>query len=123
MGGDLAQNAAMIAVAIVTAMIGVFRYLKTEAGKDKPATSDTSAVVSASFIDSRLLRELIDTLKTHMEEFGKENRRMNRTRAELTTAMEESTDAILLNTDALINIVRFIKRRDAQQGYNNPDET
>jgi hypothetical protein len=114
MDPDFAQNAALIAVAIVTALIGVFKYIKTEASKvaDKPA--DVGSVLAASFIDNRTLRELIDALRLHMEEYTRENRKINRARSELTSALEEATDAVLANADATINMMRFLKKRDYQ---------
>lgn len=115
MDGTFAQNAALIAVAIVTALIGVFKYIKTEAKEAaKPVSGDVGHVVAASFLDSRTLRELTDTLKLHMEEYARETRKMNRNRQELITALEETTDAVLTNADATVNMLRFLKRRDYQ---------
>jgi hypothetical protein len=115
MDSELAKNALAIAVALVAAIIGVIKYVKTDGSKAKTSDPETGAVVSASFIDSKLLKELIETLKVHMETYAQESRKINRSRTELTAAMEDSTDAILSNTDALINVMRFIKRRDASQ--------
>lgn len=113
MDGELAQNAAMIAVAIVAAIIGVFKYLKGESNKEKTATTEPSAaVVAASFLDSRLIRELIDAIRSGGEEFARESRKQNRIRQELTTALEETTDAVLSNTDATVNMTRFLKKQD-----------
>lgn len=111
MGGDFAQNAALIAVAIVAALIGVFKYIKTEAGKEKPATTDNGQVLAASFLDSRLVRELIDAIRNGADEYSREARKMARNRQELISALEETTDATLTNTDALVNMYRFLKRQ------------
>ncbi len=116
MGGDFAQNAALVAVAIVTALIGVFKYLKTEASKEKPAQVDVGHVTAASFLDSRLVRELIDTIRLSGEEYAREARKMQRNRQDLISALEESADAMLTNTDALVNMHRFLRRQNAGAG-------
>lgn len=111
MGADFAQNAALVAVAIVTALIGVLKYIKTEGSKEKPAITNTeSSVMAASFIDSRVLRDLIEAVRIQTEEYSRETRKINRSRQELATALEESTDALLANTDAMINMTRFLKK-------------
>jgi t-SNARE complex subunit (syntaxin) len=123
---ELAQFAALIAVGIVSAFVGIWKYLRTQSDKTvKPATAttDTGAVLAASFIDSRTLRELIDTLRMHMEEYSRETRKMNRNRQELTTALEESTDATLANTDASINMLKFIKRIQSQRAADEKINT
>ncbi len=112
----------MLAVAIVAALIGVLKYVKTEAGKDKTTSSNSEPVVAATFLDSRLLRELVDGLNAFTEEFSREGRKMNRTRQELTTALEESTDALLTNTDAISNMTRFLKRPTVR-GTGPTDDT
>ena len=122
MNGDFAQLAGVIAVAVVAAFVGIWKYLKTEAAKEKPAThqSDTVSVLAASFIDSRILKELFDTMRLNMEEYSRESRKMNRNRQELTQALEESTDAVLANTDATQNMHRFLRRQHA--GLDGLDE-
>ncbi len=115
MEGDLAQIAAMVAVGIVAAIIGVIKYVKGETKTEaKSIVSNTEPVIAASFLDSRLLRELVDGLNAFTEEFSREGRKMNRTRQELTTALEESTDAVLSNSDAIINMVRFLRRQETK---------
>ncbi len=114
MDPEFIKNAALIASAFVAALIGVFKYIKTDGkSSDKPISS-TEQVMAATFIDSKLLRDLIDTLRTHAEEYGRESRKMNRNRQELSTALEESTDALLSNTDAMINMLRFLRRERAE---------
>lgn len=119
MGADFAQNAALLAVAFISAFIGIFKYLKTEAGKGttKTSTSDVGTVMTASFIDSRVLRELIDTMKVGTEEYARESRKLIRSRQELITALEETTDAVLANTDASVNLLRFMRR----EGFKGDD--
>lgn len=109
---DLAQLAGVIAVAVVAAFIGVWNYIKTQASKEKPAVTDTGQVLAASFLDSRILNELIDTLRSGTEEYSRETKKMNRNRQELIQALEENTDSILANTDATQNMHRFLRRQN-----------
>ena len=121
MEGEFVQNAALLAVAIVTALIGVFKYIKTEATKSDKTPAADQQVMAASFIDSRVIRELTDTLRNHMDEYARQTRNMNKTRQDLISALEESTDAILSNTDAAVNMLRFLKRRDYQSDIEEAD--
>ena len=59
-----AQVAAGIAIALVAAIVGVLKYVKTQ----ETVSPKPGAVLSASFIDSKLLKELIETLREHQEE-------------------------------------------------------
>lgn len=115
MNGEFAQLAGVVAVSIVAAFVGIWKYLNTSGAKEKIAapTGDSANVVAASFIDSRVLRELIDTMRIGTEEYSRETRKMNRNRQELIQALEESTDATLANTDATQNMHRFLRRQNA----------
>ena len=115
MEGELAQNAALLAVAIVTSLVGIFKYLKTEASEAKPSQTDTGQVMAASFLDARTVRELIETLRVGSEEYARETRKLNKSRQDLITALEEATEAILASTDANVNMVRFFKRHVANR--------
>ena len=58
-----AQNASIIGIALVSAVVGVFKYLKTEAKSTTEAPGSTASVVSASFIDSKILKDLIEAIR------------------------------------------------------------
>lgn len=123
MDASIGTNAVTIAVAVIGVIVGVIKYLKTEAGKsEKPVTTDKGQVVAASFLDPNLVRDLVDSIKNQTEEYSRETRKMNRTRQELSQAMEESTDAVMSNTDAIINMVRFLRRSSTNEAIeHDPD--
>jgi hypothetical protein len=114
------ENASIFAVAIVSIVAGVYKYIKTEAGKtaNKPEAipANVSQVVAASFVDSKLLRELIDTLREHAEEDARVAGRVTRSMNELREAIVESNEALKLQTDATLNMLRFINRQGKLNG-------
>mgnify|MGYP006977268303 CR=1 FL=1 len=103
-----AQTAGTIAIAIVAAVIGVLRYIKTQP-KDT-ASKDTATVVSASFLDSKLVKELIEALREHQEESGRDIKRILRSVQDLRDAVLENTEALVVQTDTSANMLRFITR-------------
>ena len=107
------QEVTIFAVACVSVVLGVYKYIKTDGAKteNKPATVDTSQVVAASFVDSRLLKELIDTLRETAEELSRVGQRITRSNSELRESIIEDTEAIKLQTDATLNMLRFINRQ------------
>jgi hypothetical protein len=106
-----AQAASLIAIALVSSIIGVIRYLKTDA-KDNPpvAGTGTASVVSASFVDSKLLKELIETLREHQDEMGRDAKRTQRILNDHREALCENTEALIVQTDTTGNMLRFLNR-------------
>jgi hypothetical protein len=102
----------ILAVGLVSVVIGVWKYVKTEASKVPPvkAAEGVNLVVAASFIDSKLLRELIDALRESVEEQSRITLRLTRSQAELREATLESAETAKLQTDAILNMVRFMTR-------------
>jgi hypothetical protein len=108
-----AQAASLIAVALVAAIVGVMRYLKTEAKVPEAAgTANSNSVISASFIDSKLLRELIEALRESQDERGRDSKKSHRLSQDLKEAVNELTEAVIVNTDTTLNLVRFVNRRN-----------
>ncbi len=106
-----AQGLFYVIIAIGTASIGLFKYFKTEAKKDPVATAATNnSVISASFIDSKLLRELIEALRELQDEQGRDSKKSHRLSQDLKEAMNEMTEAIIVQTDSTMNLVRFVNR-------------
>lgn len=108
-----AQGAALIAVALVAAIVGVLKYLKTEAKVDSTPATTNNSVISASFIDSKLLRELIEALREHQDEQGRDAKKSHRLAQDLREAINEMTEAVIVQTDTTMNLVRFINRRNS----------
>ncbi len=109
-----AQQIGVLAVAIMSVIVGVYKYFKAESGKITPKPVDTAAnqqVVAASFLDSRLIKELIDTLREHMEEYARENKKLTRSNQDVREAVCELTEATIVNTDSQLNMVRFLKTK------------
>lgn len=101
------QIASILAIAITAAIIGVFKYLKTEVKDDD---NNKSSVISASLIDSRLLRELIEALRDLQEEQSRDSKKNHRLLQDLREAINELNEAIIVQTDSTINLVKFINR-------------
>ena len=111
-----AQGAGILAVALISAIVGVFKYLKTEAKTDTVgATSTSSSVISASFIDSKLLKELIEAMRELQEEQGRDAKKSHRLFQDLREAMNELNESTIVQTDTTMNLVRFINR-EASKG-------
>jgi len=106
-----AQSAGIIAIAIVSAIVGVLKYLKTEAKADEPAAaSKSSSVISASFIDSKLMTELIEAMRELQDEQGRDAKKSHRLSQDLREALNELNESIIVQTDTTTNLVRFINR-------------
>lgn len=107
------QEVTIIAVASVSVIVGVWRYIRTEAGKAATGKTpeNTGQIVAASFIESKLLKELIDALREHQEEDARTALRVTRSQNELREALIENTEASRLQADATLNMIRFIKGR------------
>lgn len=103
-----AQQAGIIAIAIVSAIIGVFKYLKTE--QKLPEASASNSVISASFIDSKLLRELIEALRDLQDEQGRDAKKSHRLFQDLREAVNELNESLIVQTDTTMNLVRFVNR-------------
>lgn len=103
-----AQTGGTIAVAIVAAIVGVFSYLKKQA--KEAVESGSTNVLSASFIDSKLLRELIEALREHQEESSRDIKKLLRTTQDLREAVLENTESVIVQTDTSTNMLKFITR-------------
>lgn len=111
-----AQGAALIAVALTAAIVGVFKYLKTEAKNEPHGSAGNNSVISASFIDSKLLRELIEALRELQEDQSRDNKKSHRLSQDLKESINEMTEALIIQTDTTMNLVRFINRRNTVSG-------
>jgi hypothetical protein len=109
-----AQGIFYAIIAIGTAGIGLFRYFKTEAKKETAAlpAAGSSSVISASFIDSKLLRELVEALRDLQDEQGRDAKKLHRLLQDVKEALSENSEAVLVQTDATLNLVKFVNRRN-----------
>src|SRR5687767_7170541 len=121
---EWAQTASVVAIALVASIVGVFNYLKTQAGKvvEKAVptaanAAETAAVVAASFTDSRLMRELIDALRLTQEEYAREGLKNRRSNAELKDSVDQMTEAMHTSVDTTLNFLRFVKGRDRERDF------
>jgi len=105
-----AQNAGILATALVAAIVGVFRYLKTEEKPEKTAGASSASVISASFIDSKLLKELIEAMRELQDEQGRDAKKSHRLSQDLREAVTELNESIIVQTDTTMNLVRFVNR-------------
>lgn len=106
------QEITIIAVACLSVVVAVYRYMKTEGSKSsgKALEHGGGHVVAASFVDSKLLKELIDALREHEEESARVALRLTRSNSELREAILENTEITKLQTDATLNMLRFIRQ-------------
>jgi hypothetical protein len=113
-----AQQIALFGVMISSVILGIWKYFKTETDKIKPKTqeADATIVTAASFVDTKILRELIDTLREHSEEMGRQSQRITRSQGELRETLIEATEALHVQTNATLNMLRFMNRQNAMTG-------
>lgn len=104
------QIAGMFAIAITAAVVGVFKYLKTEATSE----SEKGSVLTASLIDSKLLRELIETIRESQEERSRDAKKTHRLMQDSREATNELNETMIVQTDATINLVKFINRENSR---------
>lgn len=109
------QSAAPLAIALFASIIGVIQYFKTEAKKEGEPAPGTSSVISASFIDSKLLRELIDVMRDTQQELGRDAKKGHALSRDLREAVNELNESIIVQTDTTMNLVRFVNRRNNQE--------
>ena len=107
-----AQALFYIVLALGTAYTGIKGYTKKVA-KEYIAeeAQSSSAVISASFIDSKLLKELIDALREIQEELGRDNKKSHRLLQDLRESINELNESLIVQTDTTMNLVRFINRQ------------
>jgi len=109
-----AQAVFYLVIAIGTAGTGVWSYLKKEQKAADPVTpaggTGAASVISASFIDSKLLRELIEAMRELQEEQGRDAKKLHRLLQDLRESLTELNETTILQTDATGNLVRFVNR-------------
>lgn len=125
MESELVQNVTLFAVTVISVFAAAWKYFKTEFKKDDEKASahatNIAHVTAATFLDAKILHELIEAIKSGGEEYARENRKLYRSRQELVTALEEATDAMLANTDASVNLLRFLRRAEFSRGENHSE--
>lgn len=113
-----AQNAGMIAIALISTIIGVFKYLKTETKNILSSEKgEITSAISASFIDSKLLKELIDSIRELQDEQGRDAKKAQRLSQDLRESVNELNESIIVQTDTTMNLVRFINRENNKQKF------
>jgi hypothetical protein len=107
-----AQQIALFGVMISSVILGIWKYFNTETEKVKHKDTDTVEVIgtSASFVDNKTLKELIDVLREHQDEIGRQTQRVTRSESELREALLELIETVHTNTNSLTNLLRFIKK-------------
>ena len=110
------QEISIVAVAAASVILAVYRYVKAQPPIAKAEKVEGAQVVAASFVDSRLLKELIDALREHHEETARIALRTTRSNSELRESIIEATEAAKLQADATLNMLRFINRQNNLKG-------
>jgi len=107
------QEISLFAVGAVSVILAVWKYVKTQgdASPKASAPNSNSQVISASFVDSKLLRELIDALREHSEEHARIALRITRSNSETREDIKDLAEAVRMQTDASLNLVRFLTRQ------------
>ena len=116
-----AQQVTVFGVMLASVILGIWKYFKTETDKvHEKKDSNTGVVTAASFVDTKLIRELIDTLREHQEELGRQSQRITRSQGELRETLIEAIEALHVQTNATLNMLRFMNRQNAMQ--DNPTQ-
>lgn len=106
----------VIAVACISVAVAIWRYARTELKKNTPPQIKSTEIVAASFIDSKLLKELIDTIRESDEEYARVSARMVRCNNELRETMLEMIESNRVHVDSHTNLTRFIIRSFNKKG-------
>ena len=96
-------------------IVGICNYFRTQTDKIQKKEPDTAIVTAASFIDTKLVRELVDALREHQEELNRQSQRITRSQGELRESVIELIEGLHVNTNSLLNIVRFLNTRAAME--------
>lgn len=96
------ENIELIATVVIGILIAIFKYKKTE---DIPKES-----ISVNNI--KVFADLITAIKDQTEESVREHKKQSRLTIDLKEALEDNTDKVIEQTDSLINLLKFIKRRN-----------
>lgn len=104
-----AQGVFYTVIALGAAITAILGYAKKQQKDDDPAAS-TAGVISASFIDSKLLRELIEAMRELQDEQSRDAKKSHRLSQDLREAVIELNESIIVQTDTSMNLVRFIQR-------------
>jgi len=110
-----AQQITLFVIMVSSGILGLYKYFKTESDKvtPKPAPPAHDQIIPATaFLDSKLVRELIDTLREHQEEMGRQSQRLTRSQGELRESIIEVIEALHVQTNATLNMLRFMNRQD-----------
>lgn len=114
------QEVSIISVACISTVIAIWRYIRAESKKDgTPATIKSTEIVAASFIDSKLLKELIDTIRESDEEAARATSRLIRSNNELRESNIELAETVKLQSDAILNMTRYIGRVLSKDNISN----
>ncbi len=108
-----AQAIFYIVIAIGAASTAIIGYVKKQAKEDAEqavSSSGSSAVISASFIDSKLLKELIEGIREIQDELGRDAKKSQRLLQDVRESVNELNESIIVQTDTTMNLVRFINR-------------
>jgi glycyl-tRNA synthetase (class II) len=100
-----AQEVGIFAVASVSIVVAIYKYVTTQLTKEVPPPVGASHV-----IESKLLRELIDALREHSEEDARVALRLNRGMGELREAVLEMSEVAKSHTEASIRLLQFMHR-------------
>lgn len=108
------QQIILLVTMIVAGIVGLYKYFKTEAEKSvtsKPAhkKDDDDIIAEISVADSKILKELIDTLREHQEEIGRHTQKSSRAQIELRDALMEVVEALHVQSSSTTNLLRFLK--------------
>lgn len=112
------QEVSIISVACISTVIAIWRYIRAESKKDTTTIKSTE-IVAASFIDSKLLKELIDTIRESDEEASRVTSRLIRSNNELRESNIELAETVKLQSDAILNMTRYIGRVLSKDNISN----
>lgn len=105
-----AQQITVFMVMLASGILGIYKYFKTETEKIVPKQVESPVVEVTS--DTRVLKELIDTLREHQDELGRQAQRVSRAQMDLREVLIELNESVQLNSSSMTNLLRFIKTKE-----------
>lgn len=118
-----AQAIFYLVTAVGAASVGLWGYFKKE-GKSEASTAAaaSSSVISASLIDSKLLKELVEAIREFQDDQGRDLKKLHRLLQDLKESMNELNEATLVQTDTTMNLVRFVNRKTTRNSLVDDEE-
>lgn len=110
-----AQNAGLVSIALVSAIVGVFKYLKTEGNLENNSSnifSEINNTTKSIKSSTKVVEELIEVVKELQDEQSRDAKKNHRLFQDLKQSISDLNETIIVQTENLVSVNRsFIKAR------------